>query len=574
MDTPVESNTGPSRRPGLLAACMLTLVVACATFVPQHGWDADTYGPVVPHDGFPADCTLCHAPGDWHTMRADFKFDHEAETGVALSGAHNQAGCLMCHNDRGPVAQFTARGCSGCHADPHLQRLGQNCKDCHNEDTWQPREAIAQHDRTRFPLVGSHAAVACFRCHAGAQVGNFAGASPDCGSCHMDDRTRSKDPDHILLNFSTDCKTCHLALDWKPARFSHPASFPLTHGHFNLECRQCHTTPNSFTGLSPACASCHSDEHAATTEPSHLAASFGTDCSECHTTVTFRQANWQHPAGFAMTFGHANRNCSECHTGQSYVNTSTDCVSCHLDNYQSTNNPNHVTAQLPQDCEQCHNTATWHGANIDHPASFQLENAHALGCNSCHTPPNYAGLSPDCYSCHQAQYQATTNPNHIAASYPQTCQQCHNTVTWLGAISQHPSSFPLENAHLLSCNSCHTPPNYSGLSPACYSCHQQQYQATTDPSHTAFQMSHQCLECHNTTAWNPSSFSHQFPITSGKHRNISCFSCHTNSANRSLFACIDCHEHNQQNAGSHHGGVNNYQWTTAACYSCHPQGRE
>ena len=32
---------------------------------------------------------------------------------VALRGAHAQAGCLLCHNDRGPVQQFAARGCGG-----------------------------------------------------------------------------------------------------------------------------------------------------------------------------------------------------------------------------------------------------------------------------------------------------------------------------------------------------------------------------------------------------------------------------------------------------------------------------
>ncbi|MEZ6021278.1 MAG: hypothetical protein R3F17_14660 [Planctomycetota bacterium] len=44
-------------------------------------------GPVMPHDSFPADCSLCHLGGDWNTIRADFEFDHTAETGYALEGA-------------------------------------------------------------------------------------------------------------------------------------------------------------------------------------------------------------------------------------------------------------------------------------------------------------------------------------------------------------------------------------------------------------------------------------------------------------------------------------------------------
>ena len=45
-------------------------------------------GLVVPHETFPADCTLCHVRGSWTEMRDDFAFDHLAETGVALEGAH------------------------------------------------------------------------------------------------------------------------------------------------------------------------------------------------------------------------------------------------------------------------------------------------------------------------------------------------------------------------------------------------------------------------------------------------------------------------------------------------------
>ncbi|MEO6593836.1 MAG: cytochrome c3 family protein, partial [Planctomycetota bacterium] len=240
---------------------VFALAVACATFVPQQGWNPAA-GPVVPHDTFPADCSLCHKGGDWHSLREDFTFDHGARTGTTLGGAHKNAGCLLCHNDRGPVQQFAARGCAGCHADPHLARLGATCADCHNERTWYPREAIAMHDRTRFPLVGAHAAAACFRCHPGAQVGNFAGALSECAQCHQADFARTTNPNHVLSNFSRSCETCHTPLGWKPARFDHPGSFPLSLGHAGRACSECHTTANSFVGLSTGCASCHSDDFA------------------------------------------------------------------------------------------------------------------------------------------------------------------------------------------------------------------------------------------------------------------------------------------------------------------------
>ena len=407
------------------------LAVACVNFVPRQGWNSD-HGPVVPHDSFPADCTLCHVGGNWHTLRADFVYDHEAETGVALEGAHKSASCLLCHNDRGPVAQYAARGCSGCHADPHLTRLGANCSDCHEQRSWYPRAAIAEHDRTRFPLVGAHAAVACFRCHAGAEVGNFAGAPADCRDCHQSDYGNTTTPNHAAVGFSRQCRECHVPTGWQPARFDHPNNFPLSQGHAALACAACHTTPNVFAGLSSDCATCHTDDFLAATDPNHNAAGFALQCDSCHDTRTFSRAQWPHPAGFELTRGHAGRRCGECHINQVYAATQTDCASCHLDDYQATSNPSHV--------------------------SF--------------------GLS-------------------------QTCQ-----------------------------------------------------------------------ECHSTTSWGTGNWQHQFPINGGDHGGLACFDCHNQPANRTLFSCIDCHEHNAMDTNDDHDEVPGYTYTTAGCYSCHPSGKE
>ena len=178
-------------RPAVAITAFCLLAIACTSIVTKQDWDA-RHGPVVPHETFPADCRLCHVGNGWHEIRADFTFDHEAETGVPLEGAHADAACLRCHNDRGDVAQFAARGCAGCHVDVHRGQLGSSCQTCHDESTWRPSEQIARHNQTRMPLVGAHVAVACFRCHPGAQVGNFAGASPECITCHTDDLARGR----------------------------------------------------------------------------------------------------------------------------------------------------------------------------------------------------------------------------------------------------------------------------------------------------------------------------------------------------------------------------------------------
>jgi hypothetical protein len=496
------SPTDRGNRRWLLVLALPALVfVACNVLIPRQGWSPD-YGPVVPHDTFPADCQLCHQGKDWKTLRSDFQFDHGKETGFELRGAHAAVRCLMCHNDRGPVRQFWRQGCGGCHEDVHRAQLGRLCADCHNENTWVPREQIERHNRTRFPLVGAHAGVACFRCHAGAQVGNFSGASPVCEHCHGADLARATNPDHAAQGWTTDCQHCHVPLSWQPARFAHPLGFPLTNGHAGITCSNCHQN-GTFAGLSVGCSGCHLRDYTNAQNPNHPAAGFGTDCRQCHDTHTFATSTFVHPGPFSMTLGHAGRQCVDCHRNQVFAGTSSECRNCHDGDYQNAQNPNHVTAGFSHDCQQCHNTATWHGAVFAHAASFPLTNAHNIACNRCHTT---AGV-------------------------------------------------------------------YTGLSPECASCHLQAYRAATNPDHTAFQLSQQCQNCHGTTAWQPSTFTHRFPITSGHHAGLQCYDCHDNAANRSLFSCTDCHTHSQATTDGQHSTVRNYVYQTSACYQCHPSGR-
>ena len=204
-------------------AAATALLVACVVRGPggvaQHRWWSGL-GPVLPHDSFPTDCNLCHVGGDWQTLREDFEFDHELETGVPLEGAHASATCLRCHNDRGPVETFVAQGCAGCHEDVHLGRLGSNCTDCHEERTWQPSGMLARHLHTRFPLSGAHAVTACHRCHPGAELGVFTPTDARCVTCHQTDLANALNPNHIGLGWVDDCHRCHLPLTWQQAEIN------------------------------------------------------------------------------------------------------------------------------------------------------------------------------------------------------------------------------------------------------------------------------------------------------------------------------------------------------------------
>ncbi|MGZ4731459.1 MAG: hypothetical protein ACXVZH_04890, partial [Terriglobales bacterium] len=58
-------------------------------------------------------------------------------------------------------------------------------------------------------------------------------------------------------------------------------------------------------------------------------------------------------------------------------------------------------------------------------------------CSQCHTNGNYSLTNTTCVSCHLKDYQGTTDPNHVQAGMPQTCETCHTTATWANATFNH-----------------------------------------------------------------------------------------------------------------------------------------
>lgn len=202
------------------ALAWVAAALACTIASPRerelHRWWAG-FGMVVSHDSFPGDCKLCHVGASWNEIASTFEFDHERVTGVALTGAHDRAKCLRCHNDRGPVATFAAKGCAGCHEDAHFGELGKDCESCHDEHTWRVPNARVNHLHSRLPLTGAHLQVACHRCHAGAWVGNFRPTDPSCESCHFEDAAAVNNPPHVGLGWVDRCDRCHMPTAWRPA---------------------------------------------------------------------------------------------------------------------------------------------------------------------------------------------------------------------------------------------------------------------------------------------------------------------------------------------------------------------
>jgi nitrate/TMAO reductase-like tetraheme cytochrome c subunit len=335
-----------------------------------------------------------------------------------------------------------------------------------------------------------------------------------------------------------------------------------------------------YDGLSTACVDCHQNDYDDTGDPDHAEAGFGTTCNNCHTTSNW-DANYDHSlTGFPLTGAHLNRNCSECHTGGLYSNQSSACFACHETQFNNADNPDHTG--YPTTCGQCHSTISWDGATFDHSTTdFPLTGAHvSLACASCHVGGQYTETSTDCYACHSDDYDNTDDPDHAAMGFPQNCEACHNTTTWDDADFDHSTSgFPLTGAHVnASCADCHIGGQYSGTPADCYFCHESNYDNANSPNHSAgYPLA--CDDCHTTSNWN-SSFNHDsqyFPIYSGEHRGEwdLCIECHIVSGNFTVFSCIDCHEHSNQNeVNSDHNGVGGYSYTPTSCYNCHEDGSD
>ncbi|HEU4990384.1 MAG TPA: hypothetical protein VFT41_11415 [Gemmatimonadaceae bacterium] len=383
----------------------------------------------------------------------------------------------------------------------------------------------------------------------------------------------------------TACGLCHRPDAWTPVAISKdfhhaPGVFPLDGAHAKAPCTACHRSLD-FSQASTACASCHTDVHQG---------EFGNQCARCHTTRSFidpaAMRRMHDLTRFPLRGAHAIAACESCHQptgpGQAqYANRPTTCFGCHMRDYQQAKNPDHVAGAYPQVCTECHSMVSWQGAAFDHSRTgFPLTGAHlAVACNACHGDGVYKGKSTACSSCHQADYDKTTDPPHAAAGFPTACETCHSTTNWTSATFNHNNTaFPLTGAHAgTACSACHGDGVYKGKSTACVSCHLADYNGTNNPAHAAAGFPQTCGQCHTTSTWAGATFNHDasfFPIYSGTHQGkwSQCSDCHTAPSNYAAFTCMSGGCHGQSTTDANHSGVSGYRYDATACYSCHPRG--
>ena len=387
-------------------------------------------------------------------------------------------------------------------------------------------------------------------------------------------------------NFNISCEECHSTDKWDieydKLDFDHSiTNFNLEGTHKNISCRNCHESI-VFSEVEQQCLSCHTDIHQN---------SLDKDCGQCHTSESWliKNINDIHRSSrFPLEGNHRQADCIDCHRSSNNLLFETigiECIDCHIVDYQSAEEPNHIQAGFSTECQDCHriNDFSWNMANIVHDF-FPLTNGHQIdNCFQCHSQNGFEGLDSDCYSCHQSDYSSAQDPNHTTSGFSINCQECHTTNSgWHPAsFKEHDNFFQLVGAHKIienDCSKCHSV-GYTNTPNECIGCHRSDYESTIDPSHQAAGFGSECELCHNSSAWEPAEFDHDnefFPIYSGQHNGEwnDCSDCHTNSQDFQVFECITCHEHNQSEMNSKHSDINGYIYESGACYACHPTGSE
>jgi len=347
-----------------------------------------------------------------------------------------------------------------------------------------------------------------------------------------------------------NCASCHDPSGWASVRdtliFDHAStSFELEGRHEDIDCKSCHMSL-IFSSVNSNCIDCHTDVHSMTV---------GNDCARCHGFETWLVNNIpeiHEENGFPLIGAHNSLSCVECHVSETnlkFDRLGNDCISCHQLDYNSAQNPNHMASGFSTDCIECHDPLGfgW-GATLSNHDFFPLEQGHDIAdCAQCHTDNTFSSASPECVSCHLADYTITSDPNHQAAQFPQDCEQCHTIAGWTPATFEHDGQFfPIysgtHNGEWSECMDCHTNPNnYAEFT--CVSCHMN---PETDSDHNGISgyiyESVACLACH-PNGLATEGFDHNttdFPLHGG-HNAVDCIQCHSDGYAGTPTNCDACH---------------------------------
>jgi len=188
-------------------------------------------------------CQNCHT---FEGFKPASKFDHN-KAKYSLKAKHAEVSCEKCHlksvRNGKDFQQFTGlqfQNCGNCHKDPHENKFGQNCKECHVEESFKAAKSLGQfdHSKTGFPLVGRHVQLSCKLCHKVSITTPVKHAN--CTDCHKDYHKNQFSRE----GKSTDCSECHDVTGFTKSSYSiaqhNQTKFRIEGAHLATPCFECH----------------------------------------------------------------------------------------------------------------------------------------------------------------------------------------------------------------------------------------------------------------------------------------------------------------------------------------------
>lgn len=358
-----------------------------------------------PHGGeFGKDCKACHQTESFHKLKTGSTFNH-AVTGFELVGKHGALDCRKCHDQRkgtpGLYQEFvslTDINCLTCHEDTHDKKLGNECRDCHNQNSFSIKlfPKGFPHASTGFILEGKHASVDCRKCHTGKFMTEPL-PHETCNQCHQDYHQGE-----FTSSPYQDCAVCHSTATFKESLFDfekhQQSAFPLKGAHLATPCLACHQKENrwKFRDIGTTCNDCHQNIHEGFLDEKYLPQH---DCTKCHSEESWSSTVFEHSVtGFTLEGKHEKISCRSCHFEekndgtfrQNFANLDPACYRCHDHSHGNQFEENGIT-----DCKKCHGFNTWDRHDFNHDnARFKLEGAHIkVSCDECHKPEIIDGKS-------------------------------------------------------------------------------------------------------------------------------------------------------------------------------------
>lgn len=427
-------------------------------------------------------CKHCHTEHEGRQMNIVLlnasTFDHH-KTDFQLKGKHKETQCDACHKS-GKKYSEAPLDCYSCHkeSDVHKGDQGKKCGNCHKPTGW--KDSGFDHDKTDFPLKGTHEKISCTSCHINNK---YKDTPKKCFSCHQINDVHQGD-------FGKKCDACHNSEKWTKAKFDHnkKTDFPLYGKHKKTSCVSCHTPgrtkTEAKTKLPTKCYDCHKNDD-------NHKGRYGKKCNDCHTSSSWEKQKFNHDkkTDFPLRGKHKKVTCNQCHKGDLYDDElKTDCYSCHR-------NDDVHNGKQGKNCNNCHTETGWHSdTTFDHDLTdFPIIGMHAtVQCDECHLTSEYSKTESECNECHSSDDVHETKLGT-------DCHTCHNPNAWQTWLFDHDkdTDFKIDGAHKeLGCYDCHQTKSSGKLeaSKDCISCHRN------DDIHNR-QFGAQCDNCHSTEAF-------------------------------------------------------------------------